>query len=179
MTISHSVQVIREELRGLREACLTLSSDYKPPITFIVTQKRHHARLFCANEGDASGRSRNVPPGTIVDNVISSPECFDFYLCSHAGIQVHNLVYDLKSTMTRNVLFFLGHQSSNALSRFVRRLEVFGRSAANDHLRHVPHVRSLRSLRQHPGPGLLRRSGLHSRSLPPVRQSVSFVRLFR
>jgi len=80
-------QVIREELRGLREACLTLSTDYKPPITFIVTQKRHHTRLFCANESDANGRSRNIPPGTVVDNVISSPECFDFYLCSHAGIQ--------------------------------------------------------------------------------------------
>ena len=34
------------------------------------------------------GKSCNVPPGTTVDTVITHPHDFDFYLCSHAGIQV-------------------------------------------------------------------------------------------
>ena len=34
------------------------------------------------------GPSGNVPPGTTVDSGITHPSEFDFYLCSHAGIQV-------------------------------------------------------------------------------------------
>ena len=34
------------------------------------------------------GRGRNVPPGTTVDSSITHPREFDFFLCSHAGIQV-------------------------------------------------------------------------------------------
>ena len=39
------------------------NSEYRPPITFVVVQKRHHTRLFPArpNEGDRSG---NILPGT-------------------------------------------------------------------------------------------------------------------
>ncbi len=81
-------QVLREEMQGIRTACLMLSSEYRPPITFVVVQKRHHARFFCQNIRDASGRARNIPPGTAVDTGIVSPEGFDFYLCSHFGIQV-------------------------------------------------------------------------------------------
>jgi hypothetical protein len=33
------------------------------------------------------GRSGNIPPGTTVDIDITHPTEFDFYLCSHAGIQ--------------------------------------------------------------------------------------------
>ena len=34
------------------------------------------------------GRSGNIPAGTTVDVGITHPSEFDFYLCSHAGIQV-------------------------------------------------------------------------------------------
>ena len=49
----------------LAAACLGMgdpSSEYRPPITFVVVQKRHHTRLFPAkpNEGDRSG---NILPG--------------------------------------------------------------------------------------------------------------------
>lgn len=47
------LQVLREEMQGIRTACLMLSPDYRPPITYVVVQKRHHARLFCANPRDA------------------------------------------------------------------------------------------------------------------------------
>ena len=31
---------------------MKLEEDYQPGITFIVVQKRHHTRLFCANPTD-------------------------------------------------------------------------------------------------------------------------------
>ena len=34
------------------------------------------------------GHSGNIPAGTTVDVGITHPSKFDFYLCSHAGIQV-------------------------------------------------------------------------------------------
>lgn len=57
-------------------------------ITFIVVQKRHHTRLFCSDKKEQSGKSGNIPAGTTVDVGITHPTEFDFYLCSHQGIQV-------------------------------------------------------------------------------------------
>ena len=82
-------QVLAHEVRAVQEACMKLEKDYRPRITFVVVQKRHHTRLFCENEKDSSGRGRNVPPGTTVDSGITHPYEFDFYLCSHYGIQVN------------------------------------------------------------------------------------------
>ncbi|XP_012942742.1 protein argonaute-1 [Aplysia californica] len=79
--------VLGHELRAIREACMKLEVDYQPGITFIVVQKRHHTRLFCADRRDHTGRSGNIPAGTTVDQGITHPTEFDFYLCSHAGIQ--------------------------------------------------------------------------------------------
>ena len=81
-------QVLSHELRAVREACMKLEAEYQPGITFIVVQKRHHTRLFCADRKDQIGRSGNIPAGTTVDVGITHPTEFDFYLCSHAGIQV-------------------------------------------------------------------------------------------
>lgn len=75
-------------MTAIREACIKLEGDYKPGITFIVVQKRHHTRLFCADKKEQSGKSGNIPAGTTVDVGITHPTEFDFYLCSHQGIQV-------------------------------------------------------------------------------------------
>lgn len=83
-----SLQVLQHELTAVREACIQLEGDYKPGITFIVVQKRHHTRLFCADKKEQSGKSGNIPAGTTVDVGITHPTEFDFYLCSHQGIQV-------------------------------------------------------------------------------------------
>ncbi|XP_022710581.1 protein argonaute-2-like isoform X2 [Varroa jacobsoni] len=80
-------QVLHHELIAIRSACLQLEYDYKPGITLIVVQKRHHTRLFCADRKEQMGKSGNIPAGTTVDVGITHPTEFDFYLCSHAGIQ--------------------------------------------------------------------------------------------
>ncbi|KAI3632979.1 hypothetical protein MIR68_009054 [Amoeboaphelidium protococcarum] len=81
--------VFKKEVQAIQSACFELDPNYKPPVTFIITQKRHHIRLFPAgrNEGDRSG---NVMPGTVVDSEICHPVEYDFYLNSHSGIQGTN-----------------------------------------------------------------------------------------
>lgn len=82
-------QVLLYELDAIRKACASLEPDYQPPVTFVVVQKRHHTRLFASNHNDnrTTDRSGNILPGTVVDSKICHPTEFDFYLCSHAGIQ--------------------------------------------------------------------------------------------
>nr|GEX96190.1 PAZ domain-containing protein [Tanacetum cinerariifolium] len=73
----------------IRKACISLEENYMPPVTFIVVQKRQHTRFFPVRHGDwaSTERSGNILPGTVVDTKICHPSEFDFYLCSHAGIQ--------------------------------------------------------------------------------------------
>ncbi|KAL6566896.1 argonaute 5 [Orobanche minor] len=82
-------QVLLHEMDAIRKACLSIEAGYMPKVTFVVVQKRHHTRLFPSNHGDrrTTDRSGNILPGTVVDTKICHPHEFDFYLCSHAGIQ--------------------------------------------------------------------------------------------
>ncbi|XP_051123285.1 protein argonaute 1 [Andrographis paniculata] len=82
-------QVLLYELDAIRKACASLEPNYQPTVTFVVVQKRHHTRLFANNHRDKNSidRSGNILPGTVVDSKICHPTEFDFYLCSHAGIQ--------------------------------------------------------------------------------------------
>lgn len=82
-------QVLLYELDAIRKACASLEPNYQPPVTFIIVQKRHHTRLFASNHRDrcSTDNSGNILPGTVVDSKICHPTEFDFYLCSHAGIQ--------------------------------------------------------------------------------------------
>lgn len=82
-------QVLLHELDAIRKACASLEPNYQPPVTFVVVQKRHHTRLFADNHANhhSVDKSGNILPGTVVDSKICHPTEFDFYLCSHAGIQ--------------------------------------------------------------------------------------------
>ncbi|CAN6439599.1 unnamed protein product [Victoria cruziana] len=82
-------QVLLYELDAIRKACASLEPNYQPPVTFVIVQKRHHTRLFTNNHKDrgSTEKSGNILPGTVVDSKICHPFEFDFYLCSHAGIQ--------------------------------------------------------------------------------------------
>ncbi|VAI38254.1 unnamed protein product [Triticum turgidum subsp. durum] len=81
--------VLLHEMDAIRKACASLEEGYMPPVTFVVVQKRHHTRLFPEVHGrrDMTDKSGNILPGTVVDLMICHPTEFDFYLCSHAGIQ--------------------------------------------------------------------------------------------
>ncbi|KAG8061410.1 hypothetical protein GUJ93_ZPchr0003g18310 [Zizania palustris] len=81
--------VLLHEMDAIRKACASLEEGYLPPVTFVVVQKRHHTRLFPEVHGrrDMTDKSGNILPGTVVDREICHPTEFDFYLCSHAGIQ--------------------------------------------------------------------------------------------
>ncbi|XP_016461208.2 protein argonaute 7-like [Nicotiana tabacum] len=84
------LKVLKEELQAIRVACSRFPG-YKPPITFVVVQKRHHTRLFPCELDPSSTRNQffneNIAPGTVVDSVITHPREFDFYLCSHWGVK--------------------------------------------------------------------------------------------
>ncbi|KAL6780426.1 AGO1 [Auxenochlorella protothecoides x Auxenochlorella symbiontica] len=84
-------EVYYKEYSALLEACAEMGdagAEYRPPITFVIVQKRHHTRFF-PKSTDQSNRDRsgNVLPGTVVDNDIAHPHDFSFYLNSHSGIQ--------------------------------------------------------------------------------------------
>ncbi|KAF5364713.1 hypothetical protein D9758_005608 [Tetrapyrgos nigripes] len=72
-----------QELAVLKRVCKDLGID--PKITFIIVGKRHHYRFQPANDRTAD-RSGNLPAGTVIDQGITHPVEFDFYLQSHAGI---------------------------------------------------------------------------------------------
>lgn len=95
MTRNASFQVLERETYALKNA-LVRACDERIPVTVIVCQKRHHTRFFPTNM-KASDRPafQNIPPGTVVDTGPVSPTFFDFYLCSHAGIQVRTALNDL------------------------------------------------------------------------------------
>ncbi|XP_042499404.1 protein argonaute 7 isoform X3 [Macadamia integrifolia] len=83
-------KVLQEELKAIRVACSRFPS-YKPSITFMVVQKRHHTRLFpYKSDPSLTGGNvldENIPPGTVVDTIVTHPREFDFYLCSHWGVK--------------------------------------------------------------------------------------------
>ncbi|KAJ3214795.1 hypothetical protein HDU67_001181, partial [Dinochytrium kinnereticum] len=79
-------EVLRSEVDAIRRACQLLEPGYMPTVTFIVVQKRHHARFFPIRKED-SDKSGNVLPGTVIETGITHPSEFDFYLCSHPGLQ--------------------------------------------------------------------------------------------
>ncbi|XP_068382089.1 protein argonaute-2 isoform X5 [Eschrichtius robustus] len=134
-------QVLHHELLAIREACIKLEKDYQPGITFIVVQKRHHTRLFCTDKNERVGKSGNIPAGTTVDTKITHPTEFDFYLCSHAGIQ----------------------DSPVGWKRSFSRQHPF----ADSHLPAVSHLRALHALRVHPGASILCSPGGLPGQVPP------------
>uniref|UniRef100_A0A0E0NZM1 Piwi domain-containing protein n=1 Tax=Oryza rufipogon TaxID=4529 RepID=A0A0E0NZM1_ORYRU len=117
-------QVLLSEMDAIRKACASIEEGYLPPVTFVVVQKRHHTRLFPEDHHarDQMDRSRNILPGTVVDTKICHPSEFDFYLCSHSGIQgtshpthyyvlfdENNFSADALQTLTYNLCYTARH----------------------------------------------------------------------
>jgi len=79
-------QVLQYEVKAIEAACRSLDANFRPKITFITCQKRHHTRIFAVDKQDMDN-SGNIPAGTVVDTAICHPREFDFFMCSHSGIQ--------------------------------------------------------------------------------------------
>jgi len=71
------------EVAAIFKACSNLDPKYRPKLTFLLVQKRHHLRLF---SGPAANLG-NVNAGTVVDTQVVHPTENDFYLCSHAALK--------------------------------------------------------------------------------------------
>ncbi|CAG8695936.1 1174_t:CDS:2, partial [Ambispora leptoticha] len=65
---------------------LDVEKNYAPPITFIVVGKRHHVRANATDKNNTDNKG-NCVPGTIIDQKITHPQLFDFYLYSHSSLQ--------------------------------------------------------------------------------------------
>ncbi|XP_046856736.1 protein argonaute-2-like isoform X2 [Xenia sp. Carnegie-2017] len=121
--------VLIKELSAIQRACLELQAGWTPAITFIVVQKRHHAKFFATDPKDQKGKSRNIPAGTVVDTQICHPYEFNFYLCSHAGIQgtskpaLYHVLYD-DSNFTSDDLQILTNQLCYTYVRCTRSVSI-------------------------------------------------------
>jgi eukaryotic translation initiation factor 2C len=78
--------VFKSELTAIREACVELSPVYRPALTYIVVNKRHHTRFFQPD------LQKNIPAGTVVDSPdVTHPLTFSFFLNSHHVEKVTNV----------------------------------------------------------------------------------------
>lgn len=64
------------ELAQLKQACASVSEDYKPPFTFVVVQKRVNTRFYV----QTGNKVDNPLPGTVLDHTITRRGLQDFYL---------------------------------------------------------------------------------------------------
>jgi len=79
-------RVVEEEIKGIRHVLADMEAHVgkRPKLTFIVVGKRHHMRFFPKDK--TPNRDGNAPAGLVVDEQITAPGIFDFYLQSQAGL---------------------------------------------------------------------------------------------
>lgn len=80
-------EALKYEVSELREACKMYDEDYSPGITMLSVQRRHHTKFYVENDYEGEGKAKNIPAGTVIEHGPTSNQFYDFYLCSHAGIQ--------------------------------------------------------------------------------------------
>lgn len=87
--------VFEHEIPQLLECFKTLGADYNPKVAVVVVKKRINARFFAK-----AGQLQNPPPGTIIDDLVTKPEWYDFFLVSQSVRQGtvtpthYNVVWD-------------------------------------------------------------------------------------
>ncbi|KAL1230452.1 Protein argonaute-1 [Trichinella pseudospiralis] len=93
--------VLQSEKVSLQEAFSKFRRGYSPKLTIVIVQKRHHTRFFKTHINPRDNNlNQNIPAGTVVDTGPVSCRLFDFYLCSHLGIQgtsrptLYTVLYD-------------------------------------------------------------------------------------
>uniref|UniRef100_A0A5S6QD81 Piwi domain-containing protein n=1 Tax=Trichuris muris TaxID=70415 RepID=A0A5S6QD81_TRIMR len=118
-------QVLREEFDSLCSACSVFENGYRPRITFIAVQDDHHAVFTCKNARIAVGSGRNIPAGTVIDRQVTSPDGYDFYLCSSPPVTAaitpskYHVLYD-ENNLGSNVVQAISYHLCYAHGRSAR-----------------------------------------------------------
>ncbi|KXS15633.1 Piwi-domain-containing protein [Gonapodya prolifera JEL478] len=78
-----------DEVPGIDRAAETVQPGYRPEITYLVANKQQSVRFFATKMGPhgfvgGDGRG-NLLPGSVVDQDVTDPALYDFFLISHAG----------------------------------------------------------------------------------------------
>jgi aubergine-like protein len=73
------------EIRQVEEAIKALQPDYQPMLSVIIVKKRMNTRIFRVdNRNRNQPRYDNPPPGTVVDDIITKPMWYDFFIVSQS-----------------------------------------------------------------------------------------------
>ncbi|CAI2357880.1 unnamed protein product [Caenorhabditis sp. 36 PRJEB53466] len=72
-----------EERTAIESVCKQL--DINPTLTYIVVSKRHHTKFF-ARDKDTNQFDANIKPGTLVEDVVTTTNYYDFFLGSQVGM---------------------------------------------------------------------------------------------
>ncbi|XP_078682114.1 piwi-like protein 1 [Branchiostoma floridae x Branchiostoma belcheri] len=106
--------LLKEELPQIVDTLMSHAEGYEPKITFVIVNKRINTRFFAR---DGSGL-QNPPPGTVVDDEVTRPEWYDFFLVSTSVRQGtvtpchYNVVWDtsgLKPDQMQKLTYKLCH----------------------------------------------------------------------
>uniref|UniRef100_A0A146KN09 Piwi-like protein 1 n=1 Tax=Lygus hesperus TaxID=30085 RepID=A0A146KN09_LYGHE len=106
--------VLSHEVDLIKKALDPLFPDGGVKLTVVIVSKKINARIFCKND--------NPPPGTVVDDVITMPDRYDFYLVSQSVRQgtvsptYYNVIYDtvgLAPDLLQRLTYKLTHMYYN------------------------------------------------------------------
>ena len=87
--------VFTTEVESIRRCFSSIGESYTPQMTFIVVKKRINQRFF-----DWDEKPTNPPPGTVIDQEVTKPEWYDFFLISQSVKQGtvspthYNIIHD-------------------------------------------------------------------------------------
>merc|ERR1712179_95639 len=99
--------------------------------TFIIVSKRINTRFFQTSNGYGGNNVSNPPPGTVVDDVVTLPERYDFFIISQSVRQgtvnptSYNVIEDnsgLKPNHMQMLTYKLTHLYYNSQERFESRV---------------------------------------------------------
>ncbi|XP_026813338.1 piwi-like protein Siwi isoform X2 [Rhopalosiphum maidis] len=68
--------VHKTEVEMVKRTCKDFYGEQKVGLAFIIVKKRISTRFFCKNKENY----KNPPPGTVIDNSVTDPTMYDFYL---------------------------------------------------------------------------------------------------
>lgn len=79
-------QVLKHEVPKIREAYMREFPATNVRLTLVVAIKRHTTRFFPTDPNGKDSKG-NILPGTVVDNGVTRPKYWEFFLAAHSAIQ--------------------------------------------------------------------------------------------